>query len=72
VLDQEPRLLRVADLRWVAAQDLESYPFSPAEQATMDSILGLAQSDGNRTSGTACTDGYAQAQEHLTKTNYLY
>jgi 8-oxo-dGTP diphosphatase len=41
--DQNPRPLRVADLRWVAAQDLESYPFPPADQATMDSILGPVQ-----------------------------
>ncbi len=38
--DQEPRPLRVADFRWVTAQDLESYPFPPADQATLDSILG--------------------------------
>jgi len=69
---QTPSPLRVADLRWVAAQDLGSYPFPPADQATMDSILGLAQDDGNRTSGTGRTGAFAQAQERLTKTNRLY
>jgi 8-oxo-dGTP diphosphatase len=39
LLGQEPRPLRVADLRWVAAQDLECYPFPPADQATVDSIV---------------------------------
>jgi 8-oxo-dGTP diphosphatase len=43
--NQEPRPLRVADIRWVASQDLESYPFPPADQATMDSILGSVQGD---------------------------
>ncbi|MGD0836747.1 MAG: NUDIX domain-containing protein [Polyangia bacterium] len=57
--DQQPRPLRVADLRWVAAQDLESYPFSPADQATMDSILGSVQGDGNRADGTARARAYA-------------
>ena len=69
--DQEPRRLRVADLRWVAAKDLESYPFPPADQATVDSILDLAQSDGNRTRGPARAGAHAQAQEQLTNTNYL-
>jgi 8-oxo-dGTP diphosphatase len=50
--DQKWRPLRVADLRWVAAQDLESYPFPPADQATMDSILDLMQDDGNLACGT--------------------
>ena len=41
--DQKPRALHVADFRWVAAQDLERYPFPPADEATMDSIRGLTQ-----------------------------
>ena len=53
--DQKWRPLRIADLRWVAAQDLESYPFPPADQATMDSILDLMQGDDSRASGTAGT-----------------
>jgi 8-oxo-dGTP diphosphatase len=57
--DQEPRPLRVGDLRWVAAQELESYPFAPADQATMDSILDLVPGDGDRASGTARTGAHA-------------
>jgi 8-oxo-dGTP diphosphatase len=38
---QEPRPIRVADLRWVAAQDLENYAFPPADQATTDLLLGI-------------------------------
>jgi 8-oxo-dGTP diphosphatase len=40
--NQEPRPLRVANLRWVAAQELEQYPFPPADQATTDLLLGIA------------------------------
>lgn len=71
LLDQKPRPLRVADVRWVAAQDLERYPFPPAHQAIMDSILGLAHGDGNRRSGTAHTGAYAEAQEQPAKANPL-
>ena len=39
--DQEPRPLRVADLRWVAPHELEQYPFPPADQATTDQLLDL-------------------------------
>jgi 8-oxo-dGTP diphosphatase len=40
--NQKPRALRVADLRWVAAQELEQYPFPPADQATTDLLLDIA------------------------------
>ena len=38
---QEPRLVRVADARWVAPLELENYPFPPADQATTDLLLGI-------------------------------
>jgi 8-oxo-dGTP diphosphatase len=38
---QEPRAVRVADLRWVAAQELENFAFPPADQATTDLLLGI-------------------------------
>jgi len=38
---QEPHALRVADVRWVAAQELENYAFPPADQATTDLLLGI-------------------------------
>jgi 8-oxo-dGTP diphosphatase len=38
---QEPRPVRVDDLRWVTPQELEGYPFPPADQATMDLLLGF-------------------------------
>jgi 8-oxo-dGTP diphosphatase len=38
---QEPRAVRVDDVRWVAAQELENYAFPPADQATTDLLLGI-------------------------------
>jgi 8-oxo-dGTP diphosphatase len=38
---RELRALRVADFRWVSAQELEQYPFPPADQVTMDLLLGV-------------------------------
>ena len=38
---QEPRPIRVADVRWVAPQELENYAFPPADQATTDLLLGI-------------------------------
>ena len=38
---QEPRPVQVDDLRWVTPQELESYPFPLADQATMDLLLGI-------------------------------
>jgi 8-oxo-dGTP diphosphatase len=38
---QEPRPVRVADVRWVAPPDLENYAFPPADQATTDLLLGI-------------------------------
>lgn len=36
-----PRPLRVQDVKWVASADFSQYKFPPADQATMDQLLGL-------------------------------
>jgi 8-oxo-dGTP diphosphatase len=38
--DREPYALRVKDVRWVASGDFSKYQFPPADQATMDQLLG--------------------------------
>jgi 8-oxo-dGTP diphosphatase len=38
---QEPQALRVAEVRWVASNEFENYPFPAADQATMDLLLGF-------------------------------
>jgi hypothetical protein len=38
---QEPRPLRVAECRWVSAEELEDYPSPSADQATTDLLLGF-------------------------------
>jgi 8-oxo-dGTP diphosphatase len=38
-----PRPLRVADFRWVTAQEIEQYAFPPADQATMDELWGIGR-----------------------------
>lgn len=40
-LGQEPRALRVAEVRWVPSTDFEKYPFPAADQATTDLLLGF-------------------------------
>ena len=40
---QEPLPVRVADIRWVAPQELENYAFPPADQATTDLLLGISR-----------------------------
>jgi 8-oxo-dGTP diphosphatase len=37
----EPRPQRVADVRWVASNEFEQYPFPAADQATTDLLLGF-------------------------------
>lgn len=39
--EHQPRALRVADVRWVASNEFENYPFPAADQATMDLLLGF-------------------------------
>jgi 8-oxo-dGTP diphosphatase len=36
-----PRPLRVKDVRWVASSEFSQYKFPPADQATMDQLLGI-------------------------------
>ena len=38
---QEPKALRVAEVRWVASGEFEKYPFPAADQATTDLLLGF-------------------------------
>lgn len=38
---QEPRPLRVAEVRWVPSNEFEKYPFPAADQATTDLLLGF-------------------------------
>lgn len=38
----EPRAEGVKEARWVSSEDLESYPFPPADQSTMSKLLGLS------------------------------
>jgi len=37
----EPKAVRVSDVRWVASDDFDKYPFPEADQATMDLLLGI-------------------------------
>ena len=39
--EQSPAIGRIADFRWIASSDFEKYPFPAADQATMDTLLGL-------------------------------
>jgi 8-oxo-dGTP diphosphatase len=38
---QEPRALRVAEVRWVPSNEFEKFPFPAADQATTDLLLGF-------------------------------
>lgn len=38
---QTPRAINVADLRWVPSAELSNYEFPPADEKTMDKLLGL-------------------------------
>jgi 8-oxo-dGTP diphosphatase len=39
--DAEPRALGVKDVRWVGSGEFGEYQFPPADQATMDQLLGI-------------------------------
>lgn len=41
LLSEELRAVRVNDFRWVPSDEFERYEFPPADQATMDKLLGL-------------------------------
>jgi 8-oxo-dGTP diphosphatase len=47
---QEPHPVRVDDLRWVTAGELENYAFPPADQKTTDQLLGIKRE--KRSTGT--------------------
>ena len=38
----EPRAENVNDVRWVASSELKNYEFQPADENTMDKLLGLS------------------------------
>lgn len=38
---QEPKAVRVAEIRWVPSNEFERYPFPAADQATTDVLLGF-------------------------------
>jgi 8-oxo-dGTP diphosphatase len=37
----EPRLVNVADFRWVKSTEFERYPFTPADELSMSKLLGM-------------------------------
>jgi 8-oxo-dGTP diphosphatase len=39
----EPSALNVHQFRWVASEDFERLPFTPADEASMSKLLGLTQ-----------------------------
>lgn len=44
VLRGEPRAVNVHQFRWVASDDFDELPFTPADEASMSKLLGIAQS----------------------------
>lgn len=40
-IGQQPRISHINDFRWVASDEFERYEFPPADQATMDQLLGI-------------------------------
>jgi 8-oxo-dGTP diphosphatase len=55
--EQNPRVLGVADFRWVAPGELDQYPFPVADQATTDLLLGIKLARAGETSETMTSDG---------------
>jgi 8-oxo-dGTP diphosphatase len=41
LIEGEPSAVNVSDFRWVASNDFESYSFTPADEASMTTLLGL-------------------------------
>ncbi|MEP7052823.1 MAG: (deoxy)nucleoside triphosphate pyrophosphohydrolase [Pseudomonadota bacterium] len=41
LLEGEPFAVNVSDFRWVASADFEQYRFTPADEASMTTLLGL-------------------------------
>ena len=41
LLEEERVTVRVRDVKWVGSAEFSSYPFPPADQKTMDQLLGV-------------------------------
>jgi 8-oxo-dGTP diphosphatase len=41
LLSEELRPLAVSEYRWVASSDFDQYPFTPADEASMNKLLGV-------------------------------
>jgi len=41
LLDENLQKLRVADWRWVTSDEFRNFTFTPADQASMDKLLGI-------------------------------
>jgi len=41
VVSGELRAVNVQDFRWVASDEFDQYPFTPADEASMNKLLGL-------------------------------
>jgi 8-oxo-dGTP diphosphatase len=41
LLSDDLRPLAVTDYRWVASSDFDQYPFTPADEASMNKLLGV-------------------------------
>jgi 8-oxo-dGTP diphosphatase len=41
LIEGQPSAVNVHDFRWVASDDFDSYPFTPADEASMTKLLGL-------------------------------
>jgi len=41
LIEGEPSAVNVSDFRWVASDDFDAYPFTPADEASMTKLLGL-------------------------------
>ena len=61
-LTKQPRPFRVAELRWVAPQELENYAFPPADQATTNLLLNINR-DAHLAGETPAQAEHAQGQE---------
>ena len=61
---QEPRPVGVADLRWGTPQELESYAFPPADQATANLLFGINR-DASLSKPRHPKDSLAQVQRPL-------
>ena len=40
LFEGQPRPVNVNDLRWVASSEFDSFPFTPADEASMSQLLG--------------------------------